>query len=341
MPGPAGRAGGGVGEGEHLVDRLDAAERVAHRASEHVGRAGRARLGAAVEGHLAAGDAFRGVSGLDHRQRLGELRGAAVLAPRLAPAGRRVHGQVEVHRRIEALDQGPYPRQPVQLAADGGELAAHVEQMHARLVREVLGAHQDHLVGDQRRIEPELGEQPLQGQHVHGRLDGGGAHLLRITLSVDHREGLHLGDVEPRGGGLGGAGGPRAQRDDVGLDEGRATADVEAQQRMVGQQRLAGRDPAEHGARPLVPGRPVRTCAAGARRLRIDAEVDVLVLRHVEAELGTQQLEQRRAAVGLDLLLERDAAGDGERRLPVARREADPFGEFAFVHPGRVEHGAA
>ena len=195
-------------------------------------------------------------------------------------------------------------------------------KVRAGLIREVLRADQDHVVGDDARVDAELREEPAQRQDVHRGLRRGGAHLRRIGLAVDHREGLHLGDVEPRGRARGGTGRARAQGHDVGLDVRGATADVQPQQRVVGQQRLARRDAREQAARPLVPRGPVD----GHRRRRIGSVStprSTIRARDVEAQrLAAQQLEQRRAAVGLDLLLEGDPAGDRERRLAVARREA-------------------
>src|SRR6266700_7042237 len=86
---------------------------------------------------------------------------------------------------------------PGQLAAQDGELLAHVERGDDGPASEVLRADQDGLVRDGLGPDPEPGQRLAQRQHVHGGLDRGRRDLVTVPAAVDDRERLDLDDAEP------------------------------------------------------------------------------------------------------------------------------------------------
>lgn len=176
------------------------------------------------------------------------------------------------------------------------------------------------------RVEP--GGDPLQRQHVHRGLPGGGAHLRRVGGAVQHGEGLDLDDRPAA---------VRMHHHGVRLQEGGRTGDVEGEHRMVQQRPRAGR------AGGLAQGQcRARRTALGSGRRQVG---------HLDPGLGgrlgtpvqplVHQPQQLGAAVRLDLRLKGVAPGEGELRLSEGRRRAQRTGQGGLVDPRAVEDRAS
>jgi len=127
------------------------------------------------------------------------------------------------------------------------------------------------------------------------------------------------------------------ERDQVRLQEGTVAADLQPQQRVV--EHGAGGGVADGRLGQELPCPGVAQVRAGVAANVV--QVVVVGLGYGQVEVLAEQREDLRAAVGLELGLERVAPGQGKAGLAERSREPGVGGDPRLVHTGRVHDRAA